>query len=559
MPHQQFRSDNRSHHPSLYTTSTSKADGDAAAGPSFSTDVDEPYPFASASRAGNRSHTRIHSPPSSPFRDTRSRSMDSNLRNPSTGVLKQHHRNVQYTHGRSSPAPSNRSPNVFSPNSSRLSNNRPSTYARPDNVEILHLIDPSYSGLVPSTSTLSVNNNAADSFHAARRGSPIPPPAFSKAYVDAQGRLHDPDYRAFDVDFAPNSRSPRSSSRQHNRQFEERGTGTRQSSEVGLLVAGEIGRRSHVSPSYRESMTLEDDEDDGADYDSDADVTLTRQIESSFSPPMTHSASSTPVNTTSRRYSKANTTGSDSGYAGTAPTSSPLNLETPSSSPPEHTGTGVATDSSARPRPTRELSRNTLYPRTPATRYFSSQLQTNVIQRAQPSLPPLSISQPSTSSSSMNDDLGSLGMPGMREKDDPYRKIVVVDTDREQRAMTPTANASSHLHPGSHHLRQPGIEGNKNKKKRSETSIREKHKLPEEDVSSSAILEKQPSIGALRRSRRIYPASSTGLPLADHPTNAVDYIPSHHGKAKSLRPGAEPLQADDFTCACLLYSVLNYP
>jgi len=268
---------------------------------------------------------------------------------------------------------------------------------------------------------------------------------------------------------------------------------------------------------------------------------------------MVHTASSIPTNT-SRRYSKPHALGGDFGHTETAATPSPLGPETPSSSP-EHASSGIITEFSTRPRPTRELSRNTLYPRTPATRYFSSQLQNTVIRRSPSPITPRAISLRSTSSSSTN---GDLGMPGMKETDDPYKKIIVTDSEQDPRAMTPIANGSSHPRTSSYGHLQPGMRGKKRKKKKrpdthTEISLSEKHRLPEESlVSSSAVSEKQPSTGPLKPSGRPYPAVSlTGLSPTERPPNGTDYIPSHHGKAKSLRPGAEPLHTDDFTPTCM--------
>ncbi|KAF9520498.1 hypothetical protein BS47DRAFT_636313 [Hydnum rufescens UP504] len=268
---------------------------------------------------------------------------------------------------------------------------------------------------------------------------------------------------------------------------------------------------------------------------------------------MAHTTSSIPTNT-SRGYSKPHGLGSDFGQTETAATPPPLGPDTPSSSP-EHASPGIMTEFPTRPRPTRELSRNTLYPRTPATRHFSSQLQNTVIRRPPSPITPRAISLRSISSSSAN---GDLGMPGMKETDDPYKKIVVTDSEQDPRAMTPIANGSSHPRTSSYGLLQPGMRGKKRKKKKrpdthTETSISEKRKSPEDGfVSSSAVLEKQPSTEPLKPFGRRYPAVSlTGLSPAERPPNATNYIPSHHGKAKSLRPGAEPLHTDDFTPTCM--------
>ena len=185
----------------------------------------------------------------------------------------------------------------------------------------------------------------------------------------------------------------------------------------------------------------------------------------------------------------------------------------------------------SRPLPARELSRGTLFPRTAANPYFRSTLHTEVI----PSAPP---SPPSTPHSSES-DLGvnaqlwgpTLNMPGLdiREKDNPFKEIILENEDQRGRSKH-SKKAGHSRKKGSGHSKgrlenQTGTGG----------GIREKSTV---DVYRDTVIRTgSPSPTSIGR-------SGTGISIVGEDGT---YIPSHHGRSRPLRPGAEPFPHNEYT------------
>ena len=89
----------------------------------------------------------------------------------------------------------------------------------PNTEEILHMIDPHfYSSLTPSASSTPPSASRLGdeeydpySTHPRYNASSSHTPDLSRPYTDAEGRLHDPAFRTFDVELAPHARRARAS------------------------------------------------------------------------------------------------------------------------------------------------------------------------------------------------------------------------------------------------------------------------------------------------------------------------------------------------------------
>ncbi|KAF8325989.1 uncharacterized protein EI90DRAFT_1977267 [Cantharellus anzutake] len=194
----------------------------------------------------------------------------------------------------------------------------------------------------------------------------------------------------------------------------------------------------------------------------------------------------------------------------------------------------------SRPPPSRELSRGTLFPRTPANRPFPPGQYPRVPVAHLP-VPP----SPSSTSHSTDSEQGIRGpmfnMPGLdiREKDDPFKEIILEDEDQRGRPKHARKGGQSSSRKKKGGSYDKGLKSEKIGANREKSTVRQGRVWHEEIVEADSTMPNTP-LSTMTRAR-------AGLSFVGEDGS---YIPSHHGKNKSLRLGAAPFGHDEYTPSC---------